>query len=84
MSAFLRLQKPEERILKCSAFRRQNKRSNQKSTHKVTCEKEAVHQQGCALPAGRERDAGIHILKREAQRHAGRDAAGKWYFWETW
>lgn len=84
MSAFLRRMEPAETLVKCGAFRRRNARSNQKSTSKVTCEKDALHRESCALPRGRETDGAIHILKREAQRHAGRDTNGKWYHWETW
>lgn len=92
MSAFtaaLRLQRPEERILKCSALRRRNPRANWKNTSKVSCEKPALHDFGCLVTPGQLgapglRDSAVHLIKREAHRHAGRDRAGKWYFWETW
>jgi hypothetical protein len=96
MSAFtraaLREIRPEERILRCSAFRRRTLKPNNKNPHPVTCEKPALHGQGCLVkPAERLQAQGngdprgfIRILKREAVRHAGRSSSGKWYFWETW
>lgn len=92
MSAFekatLRLQLPEERILKCSAAR--GKMQKKDYTAKIRCEKPALHGFGCLLTATQRLQALengdpsglVHLIKREATRHAGRSAIGKWYFWE--
>lgn len=79
MSAFARLQLPEDRILMCAAPRRKHKRNGYRS--RVICEKPALHGFGCLVPPSQATDSLSHLIKREAHRHSGRDGAGKWYFW---
>lgn len=95
MSAFvdltLRPTRPEERIMRCAGLRRINPRSKNKGL--VSCEKGALHGQGCLLTDAQiiqcqaNRPAGVarglaRMFMMETARHAGRDRHGKWYFWD--
>ena len=89
MSATLRPQLPEERILRCSAVRSGVSRKKG-YVPRVTCEKPALHGFGCLLSPQQKLQAYgngapgslVAIFQREAHRHAGRDANGKWNFWK--
>lgn len=88
MSAFLRAQireiRPEERILRCSAHKGLSKRNGYR--RKITCEKPALHGFGCSIDPASDTEKLVpganFVLKREAQRHAGRDTSGRWHFWK--